>query len=626
MIKLKLLVFTLILLGPCAFGFARRAAHVGRTLPAALCAQSVLLILLGYFLPFSYGVGILAGMSALGWAYALFEVIRKKNLRQAAFKLVLPAMAFACAAVFLYDVCAGRLFLSYDEHSHWGMIVKVIHLFDELPRAGRGAPYIQFTYPPSAAMLPAMAAAILGYRDGIAYLGYILLIAGLIWGLAARISRGNGKITLLACALEYLVMMAIFPLGMMRLFTEPVIALLMALLILGGREDTSLLEDVLYALMLAMIKNTGLVFVALALVVRMAMRRDKKTLLASGAVLGVCLLAVGSYSVYCDMQGIGAVMSPSHFKENMQALVSGTLNADYRSLPMRYLRFLFTHPLSQAGIYTCYGFGTCATVLVFTALMSGAHIAVACDRKQAVRLWGGLWACNAAYMLMVVESYFMNFEPWEVARLSEADRYTMLIALWTGVSACAALVGEWQTTNKRRYALLVCALAAVLVPLSHMEMTVKTFVTRDYIHNTVWARDMTDRMTAYVKAELAGEEDAKLLCMGESQYVEMHYTLSGFTDLGPVSQDWKKSAWGGDPAALAKELDEGGYTHVLVCGLKIEDINFDEATRINLSIDERYSALTADGAALQAYSLYRVGRGEDGVRLTYLSTMPEQEQ
>ena len=53
MIKLKLLVFTLILLGPCAFGFARRAAHVGRTLPAALCAQSVLLIFVGYFLPFS---------------------------------------------------------------------------------------------------------------------------------------------------------------------------------------------------------------------------------------------------------------------------------------------------------------------------------------------------------------------------------------------------------------------------------------------------------------------------------------------------------------------------------------------------------------------------------------------
>lgn len=627
MIKLKLLVFILILLGPCAFAYARRAVSVGRTLPAALCAQSILLIFLGYFLPFSTGVKILACASALAWAYALFCTIRKRDFRQAIGSLAVPSIVLIIGAIFLYDVCAARLFLSYDEHSHWGMIVKVIHLFDELPRAGRGAPYIQFTYPPSAAMLPAMAASILGYKDGVAYLGYIVLIAGLVWGLAHRAGRGNWKITLIAGAMLYLVIMAIFPLGMMRLFTEPVIALLMALLIANGREKSSIWEDMLYALMLTMIKNTGLVFVLAALAARFAVCRDKRTALSSVKLLVVCVLAAVSYSVYCRVQGIGAVMSPSHLGENIQALLTGTLNEDYRSLPARYISFLFTHPLSQAGIYTCYGFGTCVTVLLFVGLMSLAHIAVARDRRQAMRLWGGLWLINAAYMVMIVASYFFNFEPWEVARLSEADRYTMLIALWTGVTACAALIGEWKTANKKRYALLVCAGFAALLPLSHMEMTVKTFVTRAYIQNTVWARDMTDRMTAYVKAELADEENVKLLCMGESQYVEMHYTLAGFTDIGPVGQDWKKSAWGGDVEALEREIEAGGYTHVLVCGLEIEDVNYDEETRAYLSIDDRYTALSEDGMALRAYSLYRVGHGADGgVELCYLSTMPEQEQ
>ena len=61
--------------------------------------------------------------------------------------------------------------------------------------------------------------------------------------------------------------------------------------------------------------------------------------------------------------------------------------------------------------------------------------------------------------------------------------------------------------------------------------------------------------------------------------------------------------------------------------LNREDINFAEETRAYLSIDGRYAALDAHGAALKAYSLYRVERGADGgVKLAYLSTMPEQEQ
>ena len=629
MIKLKILIFVITLLGPCAFAYARRRQPVGRTLPTALCAQSIALIGMGYFLPFSACVSILVGVSVLAWAYAFVSVFRSKQIRDAVLSLIMPGVIFACGAVFLYDVCAARLFLSYDEHSHWGMIVKAIILFDELPRLGRGADYIQFTYPPSAAMLPAMAASILGYRDGVAYFGYIVLIMGLLWGLAHRAGAGNGKITLLTGVMLYLVMMAVFPLGMMRLFTEPVIALLMVLLLMGMQKEpeNALWENCLIAVMLAMIKNTGLVFVLIMLVVSCAVCRDRKTMGLSVIMLAACALCVGSYSVYCRMQGIGAVMSPSHLNENVQALLSGTLSADYRNLPARYIGFLFNHPLSQAGIYTCYGFGTCMTVLFFAALMSAAHITAAEDRKQAVRLWGVMWLVNLAYMAMIVVSYFFNFEPWEVARLSEADRYTMLIALWTCTAACAELAAQWRTVHKKRWVLLVCGVCAALLPLSHMEMTVKTFVTRDYIHNTVWARDMTDRMTAYVKSELSGGEETKLLCIGESQYVEMHYTLAGHTDLGPVTQDWKKSSWGGDVQALVQELKDGGYTHVLVCGLKIEDVNYDEQTRAYLSIDERYAALSRDGQMLKAYSLYRVGQEADGsMMLQYLSTMPEQEQ
>lgn len=615
MIKLKLLVFSLILLGPCAFAYAKKGSRVGGAMPAALCAQSIALIFFGYALPFSAGVGILAALSAAAWIYALAHI---RNWRAAGVSLFVPCLIFACSAVFLYDACSRRLFLSYDEYSHWGMIVKAISLFDELPRAGRGAAYIQFTYPPATAMLPSMASTLLGYRDGVAYFGYAMLIEGLLWGLASRVSRGVK--TIAASALIYLCMMAVFPLGMIRLFAEPVIALLIVLLILGAFEEGTDggIGDCLLAVMLAMTKNTGVLYVVMVMAIRLCVRPDRRQAARALRVLLCALAGAASYMIYCSAAGISAVVSPSHFAENMAALFSGTLEEAYAGLPARYIQFLFGAPLAQSGVYSCYGFGTSAVVLGVVLLMGCAHVSVARDRRQALRLWGGVWVVNLLYMAMIVASYFFSFEPEEVARLAEADRYTMLIALWTGLLACAMLVRERETLLRRRRLVLLCCLTAALLPLSHMEMTVKTFITRDYVYNTIWARAATDEMTAYIKGELAAQDDPKLLCMGEYNYIELHYTLAGDVDIGTMEKSWQYASWTGSCEMVEAELANGKYDYVFVANTESED-----AWR---AIDERYAPLTADGGNLAPYSLYRVEHGGEGeITLSYMSTMSEQE-
>lgn len=550
------------------------------------------------------------------WTYALAHSRRFLN-KKAGISFFIPCVILLCAAIFLYDTCIRRVYLSYDEHSHWGMIVKAITLFDELPRLGRGASYIQFTYPPSAAMLPAAASTILGYRDGTAYLGYALLLFGLLFGLGAKASRGRG--TPAACVLIYLAVMVVFPMSILRLFVEPAIALLMALLILNGMdENTPAWEDCLYAVMLAMIKNTGVVFVALALVVRFCVRPGKREALGALRMLGISLAAVASYAVYCHAQGISAVISPSHLAENLQALMNGTIDPMYLNLPQRFIEFFFGYRLSQAGIYVTYGFGTCAAVMGLMLLLSTAHVAIARDRRQALRLWGGMWLCNLLYVVMLLASYFIAFEQWEVERLAEADRYTILIALWTAVLACAMLVRERDTARLRLRTALLAAAAAILLPLSHMEMTVNTFITRDYVYNTIWARAATDEMTAYIKGELAAQEDPKLLCMGEYNYIELHYTLAGDVDIGTMEKSWQYASWTGSREMVEAELANGKYDYVFVANTESED-----ARR---AIDERYAPLTADGRNLTPYSLYRVEHsGEGEVTLSYMSTMPEQE-
>lgn len=611
MIKLKLLIFALILLGPSAFAYAKAGARPGRTLPAVLCAQSLLLIVMGYCLPFSAGMAILAAGSAAAWIYALTHI---RDWRKAVVSLCIPTLLFVLSAVFLYDVCARRIFLSYDEHSHWGLIVKVIHLFDELPRMGRGAAYIQYTYPPFTAMLPSMAGALLGYRDGVAYLGYALLIEGLIWGLAAKVSRGAK--TFASLAILYLMLMAVFPMGVLRLFAEPVIALLMALLILGGFEESKAArwEDMLLAAALAMTKNTGLVFVVIALCVRLCIRCDRRRAAQAVGLLACSLAVVFSYSAYCRVQGIMAAVSPSHFAENFSALLSGTLSEAYAGIPARFMAFLFAQPLPQSGIYASYGFGTVALVLGVMLALCAAHTALAADKRKTLRLWGGLWAANASYLLMIAVSYLFNFEPEEAARLAEADRYTILVALWTGLLAAGLLIRESGRMRAGRQAALLGALAIVLLPVSHPEMTVKTFITREYVENTIWGRALTDRMTAFLRQAFAGVEDIRLLCIGDYNYMELHYTMAGTADIGSVDKDWQRAPWRGEPEKLREALSEGAYSHVFAADMQAEPKN------------ERYAALSADGTALKDYSLYRVERGADGsVTLRYLASMPDQE-
>ena len=614
MIKFKLLALAFVVAGPCAYVSARRGCRPERGIAATLCAQSILLIVLGYTLPFSAVMGLLAAAGAVSWGMALVRTGKawKKQLTL----LLTPALLFA-ACVFLYEACAGRVFLSYDEYSHWGILPKVIALFDELPRADAGAAYIQFTYPPAGAMLPAAAMTLLGVREGMAYFGYALLLLGLGWGLCARAGKGSAVRTGLAAAMLYLVTMAVFPLSILRLFAEPLIALLMAHLIIGAYdEEENVWESGLYAVMLAMTKNTGPVFVLLALMVRLLVKRDKREARFDACALLAALAAYASYAIYCRVQGIAAVISPSHLSENLAGLFSGTLGAEYASLPARYLRFFFTSPLPDSGVYSSYGFGTCAQVTALTLLLCIAHVDVSEDRRKALRLWGGVWLANLLYTVMIVSSYFIGFEPQEVARLAEADRYSMLMPLTTGLLACAVLLGERSGARRVRYAAVVGAAFAALIPLSHMEMTVKTYVTREYVDHTVWAQDEAGKTARFIGAQLDGDEQAQVLCMGEYPYVELHCLLAGVCDVGTLDRSWEKAPWAGDAKAVESELKCGGYDYVYIGGKGEGD----------LAIDERYAPLTKNGEAPALRSLYRVERSEDGgAALVYMATMNEAE-
>lgn len=616
MIKLKMAVLAAILLGPSAAAYAHRGWKVERTLPAVLCAQSLLLIALGYVLPFSWGVGAVALISLASWAWAIAGV---KSIKKAAGFFSLPCLLFLASIPLFYYACSKRIYYSYDEHSHWGLIVKVIQMFDELPRAGRGAPLLLFTYPPAGAMMPSMFSTVFSYRESIAYVGYGVLTAGLMTGLVPQDAK---RAEWLGMPLIFLCMMVFFPLSFLRLFSEQIIGLLVALLIVRRRDEYTRLDEVcdcLYVVMLAMMKNTGIVIAAFMLLARLIARCDRREALRSVWMMLIAGAACASYSVYCRVQGIAATASPSHFIENLAKLFAGELSETYMSVPARFVEFFFGFKLSQAGVYTAYAFGTCALVYASLLLLSAVHVAVAEDRRAALKTWAGVWTANVLYMLMVVASYFFFFEEWEVARLNEADRYMILPALWTGLIYCGLMLHDRGRGRRRDAAIVLTAIA--FLPLSHMDMTYNTFVTDNFAYRTIWARERTDRQAALIKSALADVPDAKLLCMGSYDFMGLRYTTCDVINLGLLQDRWDEAPWMGDAEAVRSELENGGYTHVFVGSLGTIDVTVSEYPGV---IDERYATLTQDAEMLREESLYRVVRDDAGrVSLVYEASIPE---
>ena len=99
MIKLKLLILLLIVLGPCALAFVKKGWSVGRTLPSALCAQTLSLIAMGAVLPFSVSLGAVALVSAGMWVYSLVHVralISKKSIFSFFVQMLKRAVSLCC--------------------------------------------------------------------------------------------------------------------------------------------------------------------------------------------------------------------------------------------------------------------------------------------------------------------------------------------------------------------------------------------------------------------------------------------------------------------------------------------------------------------------------------------------
>ena len=610
MTVVKLALIGAMLLAPCAAAYARWDWDAGRSLPLSLGGHILLLYMIGLALPFSTAVACVGVADAVCLFYF---VLRAGGVRRLLGFVSVPAVLFVLGIPLLYYACCDRLYLSYDEYSHWGLIVKVISLYDELPRAGAGASLLLYNYPPAGAMLPSLCATLLGYREGVAYFGHTLVLWGLLLGLIPE--KGSAFFRTMSAAVLFLGLMTLFPFAILRLFSEPLIALLFALLafyaVQGERTRMEWARTVVLVCVLALTKNTALIFVALYLLVRLCVRPGKCEGKRCAALALCAVAAYGTYAVYAHVQGIEPAFA-SHIAQNLRALLNGTLDESHTSAPGRFIHSFFTTAFPQSGVYFTYGVGTSAAVMVAVLLaLCGVQAALEeAPRRRMLRLWGGVWLGAAAYNVFTLCSYVVVFTSAESQDLSEFYRYVSLPMLWTGLLWCALTLERLSRSCPRVRCAAVCAGAVVTGALGHPTLMYETLVTRSNVQDTVWARMETERLASLLRGELGAGE--KVFLMGNSSQIALRYEMIAEADFGHPEESWNTGAYVGTAEGVQAAIREGGYTYVVVTYTDGDGAR---------AVDVRYAPLFEGGeAAIQPFSLYRVEPTAEGVRLFYVAT------
>lgn len=555
-VKLALLLGGLF--GPCAALQTTKGWRAEKALPFSMCAHSLLLFAFGMFLPFSWCVSGLLALDALAWLYA----VKRSGSVSGLLRVFKDPVWWLTALIVpvLYYACCNRRLMSYDEYSHWGLMIKNIVAFDALPRRGAGAAFVLYDYPPMGALFPAMVCRIFGYRDGMAYFGYELLLLTLAAGLVPPEATTARKTV--AYGLVLLCLTTLFPFSVLRLFSEPMIALLFALCLrpVFRREADGMerLADLCAAMALALTKNDGIFFVALALAIRLAAgeKKVRRDCLKDGTAAA---LAYAAYALYRAANGIAANYRPET-GSRLADWLSGRLAKPFSDVPGLFVSVFFSRKFPQAGVYSCYALGVSAAVLFAALTLICAWIVLlSVDRKKTARLFGALYAGQALYLLMLMATYMFFFAEDEAQWLAEFDRYVSLPALLIALTACMALT--WNESRIRtRSGAAMLAITAALIPLDHPELMRETFITREAVVRTLWENSGTDSVIAFLRENMEFSTMQRLYLMGDCRYIFLYEQL--------MPQAMMEEQRADSMEAMQKRLDEGRYDYAFVGDLE----------------------------------------------------------
>lgn len=575
--------------------------------PLVNLSVTVILYTVGLFGALRLGACLILLFSVLLLLIALVKAIRERTLHES-HRFFSPFVVLITAfAVLQYVALCGMEVFSWDELTHWGLVVK--NMFFHGDFGGGEAATTMFKGYPVGTSLYLCFFELFGAKFAPAhlYMAMNLLNVSLMLPVVARF-QSFGKQLLVTV----LILSSVFPLNVtayLSIWNDTVMAALFAYILISyfcfpepQNATVRTLSICLSSFVLCLAKSTGIAFVLFAYLIIVADRLIRRTpqkrftwrslLSALFPILSV-LAAKLSWSAYQAAQNLGEAWETSRMTP--QAIVEYFIspNAFQRDITKHFWEeFLFP--------YTSHGNGSCTPIpypllLLVVGVLVFFIIKRTRDRRYLLSLSIALPACFALYVLATLVSYLFAFSEGEAYSLASYVRYLntfIVAAILLAVSLlCTTLSDSEKRSPKKTLGVALCVLCAVCLLASPVIGTIMQGVKAPY-RVLIEQTQKMDRAESVYTVTTGGDG---FLQDAPSEYLAMRFLATPVDCSGlriggsPYRGDW----WESDmtPDQMLAAMHKGGYDYLYL-------------HRIDQRFIERYADLFSDSP--QCFTLYRM--------------------
>ncbi len=565
------------------------------TVLAVLCRQKVEMMLpltiFGNILV-TYVVGMMA--PSLIWgayvnlllyvaAFVLLVYFLIKQRQRVIDALKSPGLfVWAVLFAYIFVINLGRLYTSWDEFSHWGLVVKNMYLFDGFSNHEYST-VVFGEYPPALALWQYFVTKLCGtYSESAVYMAAGWFVAALCTPIVSRFS-GKKVIAALFSAVILIFMPLIFyPSYLVLLYVDPFLGILLGYILVF--DFISEKRDVFYCInmfgaisVLCLVKTTGafLALVAIGIIlISDLIRKKRKGNVGIWCVLfSAVLFGKYSWDFYLQLTGFQAAWNTNSVSvQGIMNLLNGGMQKYQRDSVLHFVEALSSYKL---GGYVCSMYLPTWIALFVILFLVMIHLEKSAEKKMHIKcLMAGLLGGFAVFLVSLQVLYLFTYSPAEAVSLASYDRYvgTFLVAI--AYVIITMFVVEFANRGKGSVAVAVGACVLLFfMPLSYIfDVTIlspiqcnKSIAYRQEYLQIEEYRDVLDYKTdkvMYISQEDNGIDKQILSYM----IAPVQSDGSVWSFGGPYEEidNWSKTM---TPEELIAHIEERGCTHVYVFGM-----------------------------------------------------------
>lgn len=409
-------------------------------------------------------------------AYIVYLLVKERSRVTEALKspgLIVWAILF----VYIIAINWGRVYSSWDEFSHWGLVVKNMYLFDSFGNHEYST-VVFGEYPPALALWQYFVTKLCGtYSESAVYMATGWFVAALCTLLVSRFTDKKIVAAFVSALVLIFMPLIFYPSYLVLLYVDPFMGMLLGYILvfdyISDRRDAFYCVNMFAAIaILCLVKTTGafLALVAIAIIVISDLLRKRgKGNLRVWCVMPVALL-FGKYSWdwYLQITGFHAAWgSNSVSLQGIVSLLSGGMQKYQRDSILNFIDALSSYKFGGNAVTMHLPTWIALFVILFLMIL---HFEKGTERKKHGKcLMAGLFAGFAVFLISLQVLYLFTYTPAEAMTLASFDRYvgTFLVAI--AYVIVGILVAQWADRGKGSTAVAVsmCALL-FFMPLSHI--------------------------------------------------------------------------------------------------------------------------------------------------------------